>query len=55
MSNKHYNHNCDNNLGIGRFGGSSPIIILIVISILFCGNREDSRNDCRRFNCERRY
>ena len=51
MSNKHYDRNCDNNLGIG---GSSPIIILIVIAVLFCGNRGNSRNDCGRFNCERR-
>ena len=28
MSNKHYNHNCDNNLGIGRFGGSSFVEIV---------------------------
>ena len=39
MSHKHCNSNCGNNLGIGGLAGSSPIIIIIVIAIIFCGNR----------------
>lgn len=43
MSHKCCNNDYGNNLG---FGGISPIIIIIILAVLFCGNRGNFGNGC---------